>query len=91
MDCEKQLLKLIKSVSFPFKTDKELKLALKAKLTKRELKLLTALCRGLSKEEINLQLRLDNSAYTLLYNKLVKKLNQEKVKQAICDYSAKSE
>ena len=86
MNYEEQLYRIIKAISYPLKRGKELELALKAKLTKRELKLLKALCGNLNKEEIINQLRLNDSDYTILYDKLVKKLNKEKVKHAIYDY-----
>ena len=69
------------------KGDDELVPVLKARLTKREYKLLLALSEGLSQEEIFEKLKLDNQSYLQLLNKLTKKLNQERIKQELSDYA----
>jgi hypothetical protein len=83
MSYEIILNELILNISHPLKSGKELEIALKAKLTKKELKLLKALSYNLSENEIKTTLNFDNEQYQRVYNKLVKKLNQEKIKQAI--------
>ena len=67
----------------PLKQEEELLTALKAKLTKKELKLLKAWSEGTSVEDIQSKLNLDETHYGELSAKLIKKLNQEKTKQAI--------
>ncbi len=79
-EIEKHIKKLIN----PLKDEVELKEALKLKLTKKELKLLKAWADGADIEEIQQQLNLDEDRYGELSSKLIKKLNQEKIKQAIC-------
>ncbi len=69
------------------KGDDELVPVLKARLTKREYKLLLALSEGLSQEETFEKLKLDNQSYLQLLNKLTKKLNQERIKQELSDYA----
>ena len=80
IEIEKHIKKLIN----PLKDEDELKEALKLKLTKKELKLLKAWAEGTDIEEIQKNLSLDEERYGELSSKLIKKLNQEKTKQAIC-------
>jgi len=79
-EIEKHIKKLVK----PLKEGEELKIALKLKLTKKELKLLKSWSEGINIEELQKQLNLDEKRYAELSTKLIKKLNQEKTKQAIC-------
>ena len=79
-EIEKHINKLVN----PLKEGDELKEALKLKLTKKELKLLKAWAEGSDIEGLKTQLNLDDERYTELSSKLIKKLNQEKIKQAIC-------
>lgn len=69
----------------PLKEETELKEALKRKLTKKEFKLLTAWAEASDIEMLKKKLNLDEARYEALAAKLIKKLNQEKTKQAICD------
>jgi len=71
-----------KLVGIP-KEEESLRQVLKARLTKREYKLLTGWAQGLSVEEISQKLKLEGAAYTELSAKLIKKLNQEKLKQEL--------
>ena len=79
-EIEKHINKLVN----PLKDGDDLKEALKLKLTKKELKLLKAWSDGTDIEELQKQLNLDEERYGELSAKLIKKLNQEKIKQAIC-------
>ena len=83
MSLELEIKKHIKKLVFPLKEGKELELALKAKLTKKEYKLLNALANN-SVDELKDKLNLDNNSYNLLFEKMVKKLNQERIKQELC-------
>ena len=83
MNLETELRKHIKAVVHPLKSEEELELALKAKLTKRELKLLKAWASDLEQKEILSNLKLTSEDYNNLSLKLIKKINQEKVKQAL--------
>lgn len=69
---------------YPLKEPEELLEVLKVKLTKKELKLLKSWADGLSQKEIQENLQLDEERYGELSTKLIKKLNQEKIKQAMC-------
>jgi len=80
MEIEKHIKKLVN----PLKEEDELLEILKLKLTKKELKLLKAWSEGTDIEEVQKQLGLDEERYGELSSKLIKKLNQEKTKQAIC-------
>jgi predicted nucleic acid-binding protein len=83
---QEELKKHIRKVSFPLKEGKELELALKAKLTKKEFKLLKAL----ASNELSLlqsQLNIDDVKLKELESKLIKKLNQEKVKQELYNFA----
>ena len=79
-----EIEKHIKKLVTPLKDDDELKAVLKLKLTKKELKLLTSWSEDIDSIEIQKNLSLDKERYGELSAKLIKKLNQEKIKQAIC-------
>ena len=79
-----EIEKHIKKLIHPLKDPEELLAILKVKLTKKELKLLKAWAEETSQEEIQSSLSLDEERYGELSTKLIKKLNQEKIKQAIC-------
>lgn len=79
-----EIEKHIKKLVNPLKDEDELLEALKVKLTKKELKLLKAWAQETSVQEIQTKLSLDEERYGELSSKLIKKLNQEKIKQAIC-------
>ena len=79
-----EIEKHIKKLVHPLKDPEELLEILKLKLTKKELKLLKAWAEETSQEEIQNSLSLDEERYGELSTKLIKKLNQEKIKQAIC-------
>ena len=79
-----EIEKHIKKLIHPLKEEEELLTALKAKLTKKELKLLKAWAEEKESEDIQSALNLDETKYGELSSKLIKKLNQEKTKQAIC-------
>lgn len=78
-EIEKHIKKLIK----PLKDEESLIPILRKRLTKKEYKLLTMLSNEWSIEEIYAKLSLDSESLPLLKNKLIKKLNQEKLKQEI--------
>lgn len=79
-EIEKHIKKLIN----PLKDPEELRKVLKVKLTKKELKLLKSWAENLTQEEIQSKENLDEERYTQLSTKLIKKLNQEKIKQDMC-------
>jgi DNA-binding CsgD family transcriptional regulator len=79
-----EIKKHIKKLMYPLKESEELLEVLKVKLTKKELKLLRSWAEGSSAEEIQKNLQLDEERYGELSTKLIKKLNQEKIKQAMC-------
>ncbi len=82
---QEEIKKHIKILVHPLKEEEALKLALKAKLTKKEFKLLNAWATQSDLDALRQKLKLDDTRYEELSQKLIKKLNQEKVKQAICD------
>jgi len=79
-----EIEKIIKKLVNPLKEEEELLAVLKVKLTKKELKLLKGWAAGTPAEEIQTALNLDEAQYGALSTKLIKKLNQERIKQAIC-------
>ena len=82
---KQEIEKIIKKLIHPLKEEEELLAVLKVKLTKKELKLLKGWTEGAAAEAIQLKLNLDEAHYGDLSTKLIKKLNQEKIKQAICN------
>jgi hypothetical protein len=81
---DQEIEKHIKKLVHPLKDEDELLEILKVKLTKKELKLLKAWAEETSTQEIQVMLSLDDDRYGELSAKLIKKLNQEKIKQEIC-------
>ena len=79
----KMVEQYIKKLVGVIKEEGELLTVLKARLTKREYKLLLGVAEGLSPEEIMQKLKLDVESYQALDAKLLKKLNQEKLKQEL--------
>jgi len=88
MSIENELRKHIKAVVHPLKSGLELELALKAKLTKRELKLLKLWADGVEESSILLKMKLTKDSYNQLSSKLIKKLNQEKIKQVLYRFAS---
>ena len=81
---QEEVTKHIKKLVRPLKEEEELKAALKVKLTKKEFKLLTAWAQEQDLAPLKEKLNLDETRYEELSAKLVKKLNQERIKQALC-------
>ncbi len=79
-----EIEKHIKKLVNPLKDSDELLEVLKLKLTKKELKLLKSWAEKIPQKEVQESLHLDEERYAELSTKLIKKLNQEKIKQAIC-------
>ena len=79
-----EIEKHIKKLVNPLKDTEELLAVLKVKLTKKELKMLKSWAEDISAKEIQAALNLDEEHYGDLSTKLIKKLNQERIKQAIC-------
>ena len=80
----KEIEKHIKKLVNPLKEEEELLESLKIKLTKKELKLLKLWAEDYAVVEIQKDLSFDETRYNDLSQKLIKKLNQEKIKQVIC-------
>jgi len=76
-EVEKHVRKLTK----PLKDEDELKKVLKVKLTKKEFKILNAWANEDDIQPLLEKLSLDEDRYGELSLKLIKKLNQEKLKQ----------
>ena len=79
-----EIEKHIKKLVSPLKEPEELLAVLKVKLTKKELKLLKSWAEGLPSGAVQASLNLDEERYSELSTKLIKKLNQERIKQVIC-------
>lgn len=81
---QEEIEKHIKKLIHPLKEEDELREALKLKLTKKELKLLKLWAEDIDSQTISKELNIDEERYAQLSTKLIKKLNQEKIKQALC-------
>ena len=79
-----EIEKHIKKLVNPLKEEQELLAVLKEKLTKKELKLLKSWAEALPKADLQESLNLDEAHYIELSTKLIKKLNQERIKQVMC-------
>jgi len=73
--------KHIRKLTNPLKNEDELKKVLKVKLTKKEFKILSAWANEDDMKPLLEKLSLDEDRYGELSLKLIKKLNQEKLKQ----------
>ena len=78
-----EIEKHIKKLVNPLKEEQELLAVLKEKLTKKELKLLKSWSEALPKAKLQESLNLNETQYIELSTKLIKKLNQEKMKQVL--------
>ncbi len=78
-----EVTKHINKLVYPLKEEAQLKEALKVKLTKKEFKLLNAWANKDDIEALREKLNLDAQRYEELSSKLIKKLNQERIKQAM--------
>jgi DNA-binding CsgD family transcriptional regulator len=83
MNYEDILKKLINKIIHPLKSGLDLELALKAKLTKKEFKLLKLLAQNSNQKEVLKELKFSEGEFERVEKNLIKKLNQEKIKQAI--------
>jgi len=79
-----EIEKHIKKMVNPLLNEEALLPILKVKFTKKELKLLKYWSEEKTIDEICTILNLDEKHYGELSVKLIKKLNQEKIKQVIC-------
>lgn len=79
-EVESHIRKLIR----PLKYEDELKDILKVKLTKKEFKVLKTWASNDNLDTLKEKLGLDEERYGDLCVKLIKKLNQEKLKQEMC-------
>jgi hypothetical protein len=79
-----EIEKHIKKLVNPLKEPEALLEVLKVKLTKKELKLLKSWADEIPAAELQASLNLDEERYGELSTKLIKKLNQERIKQAMC-------
>jgi len=79
-EVERHIRKLIR----PLKDENELKDVLKVKLTKKEFKVLNTWANDGDLEVLKEKLGMDEERYGELSVKLIKKLNQEKLKQVMC-------
>lgn len=81
---QEEVQKHINKLVCPLKEEAELREVLKVKLTKKEFKLLNAWAQQSDLEALKEKLNLDEERYSTLETKLIKKLNQERIKQAMC-------
>ena len=81
---QEEVTKHINKLIHPLKEETALKTALKVKLTKKEFKLLSAWAEDADISVLKEKLNLDEERYNDLSVKLIKKLNQERIKQALC-------
>ncbi len=82
---QQTITKHIRKLVGSLKEEAALLPVLKARLTKREYKLLLGWAAGSSEDEISKMLKLEAESYGALSEKLIKKLNQEKLKQELTD------
>jgi len=74
----------IRKLVHPLRDEDELREVLKVKLTKKEFKVLNTWATNGDLEALKEKLGMDEERYGELSVKLIKKLNQEKLKQVMC-------
>jgi len=82
---QQTLKKYIRKLVGSLKEEEALLSVLKARLTKKEYKLLLGWAAGSSTGDISKILKLEEESYAALSAKLIKKLNQEKLKQELVE------
>ncbi len=87
MQIEETLKTLIKHINYPFKEPKELEMALRKRLTKKEFKLFRELASNTPKEEIAQKLNFDAIEFARVEQNLIKKLNLEQTKQLLYKFN----
>jgi FixJ family two-component response regulator len=80
---EVEIEKHIKKLNNPLKKEDELKEILKRRLTKKELKILLAWADNQELTPLLEKLNIDSNRYDSIRENIIKKLNQEKLKQEI--------
>ncbi len=83
MPLQQYIISVVTHPRLPLKDEMSLKEVLKRRLTKKEYKILDVLAYGKNTEEICTKLKLDTDRYNEMVLILVKKLNQEKLKQEL--------
>jgi hypothetical protein len=78
-----ELEKHIRKLILPLKAEEDLMEILRKRLTKKEYKLLKAMALEIPETETMTVLNLDEESYGRVKKKLIKKLNQEKLKQEL--------
>jgi hypothetical protein len=78
-----ELEKHIRKLILPLKAEEDLMEILRKRLTKKEYKLLKAMALEIPETETMTVLNLDEESYDRVKKKLIKKLNQEKLKQEL--------
>jgi len=78
-----EIEKHIKKLNSPLKKEDELKEILKRRLTKKELKILLAWADNQELTPLLEKLNIDSNRYNSIRENIIKKLNQEKLKQEI--------
>ncbi len=84
MDIINSLEKHIKILKFPLRSEDEIMMVLKKRLTKKEFKTFLFIEDGVDESTICNELHIEQDRVKEIYNTVIKKLNQEKLKQEIC-------
>jgi len=80
---QQYIISVVTHPRLPLKDEASLKEVLKRRLTKKEYKILDVLACSKNTEEVCTKLKLDTDRYNEIVTVLIKKLNQEKLKQEL--------
>ena len=83
MPLQQYIISVVTHPRLPLKEEASLKEVLKRRLTKKEYKILDVLACSKNTEEVCTKLKLDTDRYNEIVTVLIKKLNQEKLKQEL--------
>lgn len=83
MPLQQYIISVVTRPRLPLKDEMSLKEVLKRRLTKKEYKILDVLAYSKNAEDICTKLKLDAPRYNEIVLALIKKLNQEKLKQEL--------
>ena len=83
MPLQQYIISVVTHPRLPLKDEMSLKEVLKRRLTKKEYKILDVLAYSKNTQEVCTKLKLDAPRYNEIVAVLIKKLNQEKIKQEL--------
>ncbi|MDD5406085.1 MAG: hypothetical protein PHE73_03980 [Sulfurovaceae bacterium] len=83
MSLQQYIISVVNHPKLPLKDEASMLEVLKKRLTKKEYKILDALAYNKNTQDVSVKLKIDTDRYNNMIATLIKKLNQEKLKQEL--------